>query len=121
VSFQNLAKSNSWGTDLNGTLKLGPRFSGLAGFNIFKMVTDGGSTSATSLSSNAVTWSYRLNVSSQLTQTLIAQGNYFYRAPMNFERGQFSAVKQAGFSLRQKLYGDAEAVSLRVVDPFHTM
>jgi outer membrane receptor protein involved in Fe transport len=35
VSFQNLAKSDSWGTDLNGSLRLGPKFSGLAGFNLF--------------------------------------------------------------------------------------
>lgn len=40
VSFRNLATSNSWGTDLNGSLRLGPKLNGFAGFNVFKMVTD---------------------------------------------------------------------------------
>src|SRR6185503_18714892 len=38
VSFRNLASSNSWGTDLNGSLRLGPKLNGFAGFNVFKMV-----------------------------------------------------------------------------------
>ena len=48
ISFKNLATSNSWGTDLNGQLRLGAKLNGFAGFNVFKMVTDGGSTSARS-------------------------------------------------------------------------
>ena len=118
VSFQNLAKSNSWGTDLNGSLKLGPRFNGFAGFNIFKIVTDGGSTSA--LMSNAVTWSYRVNGTVQLSKTLTLTAANFYRAPMNFERGRFSSFKSTNIALRQKLNGDAMTVSLRFVDPFNT-
>jgi ferric enterobactin receptor len=118
VSFQNLAKSNSWGTDLNGSLKLGPRFNGFAGFNIFKIVTDGGSTST--LTSDAVTWSYRVNGTVQLTKTLTLTAANFYRAPMNFEKGRFSSFKSTNIALRQKLSGDAMTVSLRFVDPFNT-
>src|SRR6185312_2738592 len=87
VSFQNLDKSNSWGTDLNGSLRLGPKLNALAGLNVFKVVTDGGSQSA--LSSNAVTWSYRLNATTQVSPTVILQANYFYRAPVNIEKGRF--------------------------------
>ncbi|MGI8401119.1 MAG: TonB-dependent receptor domain-containing protein [Gemmatimonadaceae bacterium] len=119
VSFQNLAKSDSWGTDLNGSLRLGPKFSGLAGFNLFKMVTDGGSTSA--LSSNAVTWSYRLNATSQVTPTVTLQANYFYRAPVNIEKGRFSSMQMTNITLRKKLDGDNMSVAVRFADPFDTM
>jgi outer membrane receptor protein involved in Fe transport len=118
ISFQNLAKSNSWGTDLNGTLRLGKRFNGLAGANIYKMVTDGGSTS--SIGSNAVTWSGRLNGTTEITPTLSLQAFYFYRAPMKIERGEFAAFQMANLTLRKKLDGDKSSVSVRFADPFNT-
>jgi outer membrane receptor protein involved in Fe transport len=119
VSFSNLATSNSWGTDVNGSLRLGPKFNGFASFNVFKMVTDGGSTS--SLGSNGVTWSSRVNGTSQMTPTLSLQASYFYRAPMKIERGEFAATQMANFSLRKKIDGDNSSVTLRVSDPFQTM
>jgi outer membrane receptor protein involved in Fe transport len=119
VSFENLATSNSWGSDVNGSLRLGPKFNGFASFNVFKMVTDGGSTS--SLGSNGVTWSSRVNGTTQITPTLIFQGSYFYRAPMKIERGEFAATQMANFSLRKKIDGDKSSVTLRVSDPFNTM
>ncbi len=118
VSFKNLATSNSWGTDLNGTLRLGPKFSGLAGFNVFKMVTDGGSTSA--VGSDAVTWMTRFNANSQVTPTLSLQGSYFYRAPMKIEHGEFASMQMANVSVRKKIDGDNSSVTLRVSDPFQT-
>jgi outer membrane receptor protein involved in Fe transport len=119
VSFENLATANSWGTDLNGNLKLGPKFNGFLGFNVFKMVTDGGSQSA--LSSNAVTWSSRLNATTQVTPTVSLQGFYFYRAPMKIEGGKFSASQMFQMTLRKKIDGDKSSVSIRVADPFNTM
>jgi hypothetical protein len=119
VSFKNLATSKSWGTDLNGSAKFGKLFNGFASLNVFKMVTDGGSES--SLSSDAVTWSSRVNGTAQVNPTLIVQASYFYRAPVNIERGRFAAVQMTNFSVRQKLMGDKATVSLRVVDPFNTM
>ncbi len=119
VSFQNAASSNSWGTDLNGSLRLGPKFNGFGGFNVYKMVTDGGSQSV--LSSNAVTWSYRLNGTTQLTPTLLLQANYFYRAPMNIARGRFSAMQMTNITLRKKIDGDNMSVAVRFADPFDTM
>jgi ferric enterobactin receptor len=118
VSFRNLAKSNSWGADINSSLRMGKRFNGFAGFNVFKMVTDGGSTSA--VGSDAVTWMGRVNASSELTSTLMIQGSYFYRAPMKIEGGKFSQFQMANFSLRQKIDGDNSSVTLRVQDPFST-
>jgi outer membrane receptor protein involved in Fe transport len=119
VSFENLASGNSWGTDVNASLQLGGWLNGMASFNIFKMVTEGGSE--TSLSSNAVTWSTRLNATAQLTPALSLQGMVFYRAPMEFESGKFSSWKMSSLTLRQKLAGDRASLSLRVIDPFDTM
>jgi len=119
VSFQNLDKSDSWGTDLNGSLRLGPKLNALGGLNIFKIVTDGGSQSA--LGSNAVAWSYRLNATTQLSPTVILQANYFYRAPMKIEKGKFSQIQMANITLRKKLDGDNMSVAVRFADPFNTM
>jgi outer membrane receptor protein involved in Fe transport len=119
VSFQNLDKANSWGTDLNGSLRLGPKLNALAGFNIFKMVTDGGSQSV--LSSNAVAWSYRINATTQLNPTVILQANYWYRAPMTIEKGRFSGMQMTNITLRKKLDGDNMSVAVRFQDPFDTM
>lgn len=118
VSFTNLETSSSWGADLNGSLRLGPKFNGFAGFNVFKMVTDGGSTS--SLGSDAVTWMGRVNGSTELSKTLMLQMSYFYRAPMKLENGRFAAMQMANFALRKKLNGDKATVTLRVNDPFGT-
>lgn len=117
VSFDNLDTSDSWGADLNTTFQLG-RFNGFGALNVFKMVTDGGSES--SLSSDAVTWTARLNASTQLTPDLTLQAQYFYRAPMNFERGRFSAFQNGSFALRQKVMGERGTVTLRLTDPFET-
>jgi outer membrane receptor protein involved in Fe transport len=119
VSFQNLDKSNSWGSDLNGNLRLGPKLNAFGGFNIFKMVTDGGSQSA--LSSNAITWSYRLNATTQVNPTVILQAFYFYRAPVKIEKGRFSGIQMTTLTLRKKLDGDNMSVAVRVQDPFNTM
>jgi hypothetical protein len=118
VSFENLATANSWGTDLNGSLRLGQKFNGFAAFNIFKMVTDGGSTSA--LGSDAVTWSFRVNGTTNLSPTVSVQGMFFYRAPVKVERGEFSSMKMTNFTVRKKLDGDKASVSVRFADPFNT-
>ncbi|MBI4546297.1 MAG: TonB-dependent receptor, partial [Gemmatimonadetes bacterium] len=118
ISFRNLDHSASWGADVNGQFKLGRTFSGLAGFNVFKMVTDGGSEST--LSSDAVTWMARVNGTLNLNPTTALIVNYFYRAPMNFERGRFSRIANANVSVRRKLYGDRATLTLRASDPFNT-
>ncbi|AHG93517.1 TonB-dependent receptor (plasmid) [Gemmatirosa kalamazoonensis] len=118
VSFKNLATSSSWGTDLNGSLRLGRKFNGFAGFNVFKMVTDGGSQS--SLGSDAVTWMSRVNGTFNLTSKTTLQGSYMYRAPMKIERGRFAAMQMANVVLRQKIDGEKASVAIRVVDPFNT-
>lgn len=117
ISFKNLAKSDSWGADVNGQLRLGSKFSGFAGLNVFKMVTDGGSTS--SLGSDAVTWSTRLNGTTQLTPSTSFQASWFYRAPMKIERGEFKSMQMVNLSFRQKL-NERSTLGVRASDPFNT-
>ncbi len=119
ISFQNLKKSNSFGTDLNGTFKIGKKFNGLASFNVFKLVTDGGSATS-AVGSNAVMWSSRVNGTMQFTPATTVQASYFYRGPQTFERGKFWAQQAGNLSVRQK-FNDASTVSLRIQDPFNTM
>ncbi|MEO8577366.1 MAG: TonB-dependent receptor, partial [Gemmatimonadales bacterium] len=118
VSFQNLATSNSWGTDMTGQLRFGALGNAFGGFQLFKQVTDGGSTSA--LTSNAVTWSARINTTINAAKNTTLTGSYFYRAPTKIERGEFSAQQMANFSVRQKIMEGKATVSLRVQDPFNT-
>lgn len=116
ISFRNLATSDSWGADLNGQFRLTPALNGMASFNLFKMVTDGGGESA--LQSDAVTWTAHTNISYAVAAGTMLQGMYFYRAPMEFERGRFSGVSMINLAVRQKLRGDNLTATLRVSDPF---
>ncbi|CAA9330210.1 MAG: TonB-dependent receptor, putative, partial [uncultured Gemmatimonadetes bacterium] len=118
VSFKNLDTGSSWGTDLNGNFKIGQLFTGLAAFNVYQMVTDGGSQS--SLSSNAVTWSARANGTLNLSPRTSVSASYMYRAPMKIEGGRFDSFRFANVSVRQKLYGEKVNLTVRLSDPFNT-
>ena len=119
VSFKNLDHSSSWGADVNGQFRFGKVLSGLASFNVFKMVTDGGSES--SLSSDAVSWSVRFNATYNVNAATSVTAMYNYRAPVNIERGRFASQSMANIAFRQKFYGDKATAIIRLADPFNTM
>ena len=119
ISFKNLAESNSWGTDVNASVRLGKRFNGFVGGNIFKIVTDAGSTSSI-VGTDAVTWSARLNGTADITPTLSLQGFYFYRAAMKIEGGQMGKFQMTNFTVKKKVDGDKASLSVRFSDPFNT-
>ena len=118
VSFTNLDHSDSWGADVNGQFRLSPNLSGFAAFNVFKMVTDGGSQSA--LSSNGVNWMTRFNANYAVTPATTFIGSYFYVAPMKIERGEFAGRSILNVSIRQKL-SNSSTLTARLADPFQTM
>jgi outer membrane receptor protein involved in Fe transport len=118
VSFTNLDNSDSYGADINGQFRLSKAFSGFASFNVFKMVTDGGSQSA--LSSNAVNWMTRLNANWAVTPSTSVIGSFFYIAPMKIERGEFSSRSIVNLTVRQKLT-EKSTLTARLADPFQTM
>lgn len=118
VSFRNLATSDSYGADMNGTLRLGKKFTGFGAFNVFRIVTDGGSEST--LASDAIAWGTRFNLTFNPNDKLTLQGNWNYRAPLEVERGKFGANQSATFAGRYKVTEKA-TVALRFVDPFNTI
>ena len=120
ISFKNLATGTSWGTDFNGQLRLGKKFSGLGGFNVFKMVTEG-SGAESAISSDAVTWMAKVNGTYNVTPKTALQAMYMYRAPMAIEGGRFEAMQMANFIVRHKMQGEKMSVVLRLSDPFETM
>ncbi|MGQ0814314.1 MAG: TonB-dependent receptor domain-containing protein [Gemmatimonadota bacterium] len=116
VTFQNLDKGESWGADVNTQFKFSPKLSGLWAFNVFKMVTDGGSASL--LQSDAISWMTRANLTWVVSNTTTLLANGMYRGPQEFETGKFSSFKFLGLAVRQKLQGDKLVGTLRVNDPF---
>ncbi len=119
TTFQNVATSDAYGADVNGSLRLG-RVSGFGGLSAYQQVTDG-SNLAGDLSNKAFGWSARGNATIKVTPSLDLQGFLMYRAPMKNEQGRVSAMTMTNLALRQKLLGDAASVTLRVMDPFKTM
>ncbi len=120
ISFRNLAKSDSWGTDLTGQLRLSKRFTALTNATVYKAVTEAGS-STTAVGSNAIGWNARTAVTSELTSKLTVQGVYNYRAPLKIEGGEYGAQQNAAFALRYKVQNDQGALLFRVADPFETL
>jgi outer membrane receptor protein involved in Fe transport len=118
INFTNLDHSDSWGADVNTQLRLSPKLSGFAAFNLFKMVTDGGTQSA--LSSNGVNWTVRFNANYNVTPSTTVIGNYFYRGAQKIERGEFAAVSITNLSVRQKV-SQSSTITARIQDPFETM
>ena len=118
INFSNLDHSNSWGTDINGQFRLSKAFNGMAAFNVFKMVTDGGSTSV--VGSNAVNWRFNFNSNYTVSPATTVMAQYMYMAPMKIEGGEFAARQMMNVSVRQKV-GATSFLTVRMADPFNTM
>lgn len=119
VTFANVATSDSYGADLNGSFRLGG-FNGFGGFSLFRSVTDA-SNLTTDVSNEALGWNARVNGSYKLTPRLDAQGFLMYRAPQNVEGGRVLAHSMMMLALRQRVLGDRGSVTLRAQDPFNMM
>lgn len=118
-SFANLDNSDSYGTDVNGSLRLG-KVSGFASVSAFRTVTEAG-TLGDNYSSDGFGWSARISGNVAITPRLDAQAFVMYRAPMDVEQGRIGAMTFSNLSLRQKVMGDKGSLSLRVMDPFNRM
>ena len=119
TTFANVATSDSYGAELNGSLRLGA-LSGFGGFSAFQQVTDA-SNLTTDASNKAFGWTARGNVTMKLSPTLDLQAFGMYRAPMNAELGRMRSMSMVNLALRQKVLGDKASVTFRVMDPFNTM
>jgi len=119
TTFANLAKSDSYGADVNGSFRFGA-LTGFGGVSMFQQVTDGSNLS-TDVSNKAFGWNARANASVKLSPTLDLQGFLMYRAPMNVELGRVRSQMVTNIALRQKVFGDQGSVTFRVMDPLNTM
>ena len=119
TTFNNVASSDSYGADVNGSFRLS-RISGFGGVSLFQQVTDG-SNLATDASNKAFGWNARANATFKLSPTVDLQGFAMYRAPMNVEFGRVRSQLVTNVALRQKVLGDQGSVTLRLMDPFNMM
>jgi outer membrane receptor protein involved in Fe transport len=119
TSFRNLATSDSYGTDVNGSLRLG-KVSGFASVSAFRTVTDAGDLGE-SFNSDGMGWSARISGNVAITPRLDAQAFVMYRSAMDVEQGRIGSMTFSNVSLRQKVMGDKGSISLRVMDPFNRM
>jgi outer membrane receptor protein involved in Fe transport len=118
TTFANLATSDSYGTDVTGSWRLG-RFNGFGGINAYRVVTDG-SNLETDVSNEAFSWSTRASASWRATDKLDLQSFLMYRAPMDVEMGRISGMMMMHLASRYRV-SPSTSLTLRVVDPFNTM
>jgi ferric enterobactin receptor len=119
TTFANLETSDSYGADLNSSLRMG-KVSGFASFSAFRQVTAAGSV-GDNLDSDGLGWSARVSGNVQLTPRLDVQGFLMYRAPMDVEQGRMGSFVMSTLALRQKVMGEKGSLSLRIVDPLNRM
>lgn len=117
LTFENFDTSDSYGLEAIGTLQLKGRLNAYASFNAYRVVTDGSNVEA-NLTNEAFGWTTRMNATLTLIPSLDLQVSYFYRAPMNIERGRIGAFSMTNVALRQKLLNNRADLSLRLSDPF---
>jgi outer membrane receptor protein involved in Fe transport len=120
LTWRNFDRSDSYGAEIVGSLRLGSKLSGFASFNAYRVVTDGSNVDG-DLSADALSWSSRANLSYKVRDGLDIQAFYFYRAPTDVAQGRISSFSVANFSVRQKLMNDKASLSLRVSDPLDRM
>ncbi|HWK90439.1 MAG TPA: outer membrane beta-barrel family protein, partial [Longimicrobium sp.] len=118
-TFRNLETSDSYGMDLNASLRTGP-VNGFMGFSAYRSSSEG-TVNGQDIGVDAFGWSIRANATYRVTPRMDVQGMVMYRAPQDVEQGRMSAQRMSAFTLRQKLMGEKANVSLRLVDPFNTM
>ena len=118
-TFENVASTTMLGADLNVTYRHGP-LTLFSGGSAWRYSSDASNLSG-NLSTRAVVWSARSNLTWKLSPKADLQGFANYRAPSATEGGSQSAFVFSSVGLRYKLWGDQGNVSMRVADPFNLM
>ncbi len=120
VTFLNFDTNESYGADLIGTARVGEWLNAFASISGYRTVTDAGNIQD-ELGSDGFVWMVRGNATFTLMKGLDLQASFFYRAPMNIERGRIAAWSTADFALQQRILGERGRIGLRVSDPFKWM
>ena len=120
LTFRNFDKSESYGTEVIGSIRLGQKLSGFASFNAYRIVTDAGSVDA-DLANDAISWSSRASATWKVTGNTDVQLFYFYRAPIDVAQGKISSFSVSNISVRQKVLNGKGSLTLRMNDPLDKM
>lgn len=120
LTYRNFDKSESYGAELIGSLRIGSKLSGFSSFNAYKIVTDGGNVES-DLSNDAVSWSSRASASYKINSQIDLQLFYFYRAPIDVAQGRISSFSVSNISLRHKVLQDRGSVTIKFNDPLDRM
>ncbi len=117
-SIANADMSDSYGTDVTGTLRLGQKVNLMANANVYRMVTDAGASIESSLGRDMIAWTGRMNASINVRKGTDLQATAFYRSPMKFEQFKLDGLLITDFALRQAL-SPKLSLNLRVSDPMN--
>jgi outer membrane receptor protein involved in Fe transport len=121
ASFANVALSETYGADLNATLRAaGGRLTFFGGGSAFGARTDAPNV-VPNVSFRTGGWSARGNATLKLGPLYDLQGFALYRAPQATEAGRQRRFAMTTFALKRRLRGDAATLTLRATDPFNTM
>jgi ferric enterobactin receptor len=115
ATIRNLDSSDSYGADLNASLRRG-RLTAMGSFSGFRMVTEAGNVDD-ALSSASLVWFTRFSGSFQVNPRLDLQASVMYRAPLTMEQGRVGSMSSTSFAVRQRVLGDRGSVSLRLAEP----
>ncbi|HVX38429.1 MAG TPA: outer membrane beta-barrel protein, partial [Gemmatimonadaceae bacterium] len=74
---------------------------------------------AGNLSTHAIVWSARANVTYKITKTLNAQAFDNYRSAYATEGGRQNAFTMLNIAIQKQLWGNKGSVTLRIMDPFN--
>jgi hypothetical protein len=107
------------GADLNVNYRKGA-FTGGGGAGVWYYSSDASNLNVTrvNLSTNAPSWTLRLNGTWKFSPILDAQAFTNYRAPTKTEGGSSLTQVNMSFGTRYKIWGDQGNISLRINDPF---
>ena len=117
ATYDNVARTQEVGTDLNVTFHPGP-LTLLTGGNASDYRSDAANL-AGNPSVHAFVWSARVNATWKFSSTYDAQLMTNYRAPFVTEGGSRTAFVFMNVAVRRKLWGDQGSLTLRVQDPFN--
>jgi ferric enterobactin receptor len=118
-TFDNVASTTTVGSDLNVTYRRGP-VTLFGGGSAWRYSSDASNLTG-NLSTRAVVWSARSNLTLKLSPKTDLQAFANYRAPSATEGGSQTAFVFMNIGLRNKVWGDQGNVSVRVADPFNLM
>ncbi len=117
MTFQNLAHTDSYGTDMNASLHKGI-VTGFVGASFFREATNGANLGP-GLSARTFGWTARANATAHVRDGLDVQTLFFYRGPMRVAQGRIAGRTRLDVAIRQQLSKRFD-VTMRVADPLNT-